>query len=67
MKGSFCQGEREEWVYMRKTGKGKKKRQKDMSIKGRIKSVVILVVTISVVALAVISSVLNLTSTLSPR
>lgn len=50
---------------MRKTGKGKKKRQKDMSIKGRIKSVVILVVTISVVALAVISSVLNLTSTLS--
>ena len=52
---------------MRKTGKGKKKRQKDMSIKGRIKSVVILVVTISVVALAVISSVLNLTSTLSPR
>lgn len=41
------------------------KKQKDESIKGRIKNVVVLVVAISVVILAIISSVLNFTSTLS--
>ncbi len=42
-----------------------RKQQKEESIKSRIRHVVILVVAISVVALTVISSVLNLTSTLS--
>lgn len=50
---------------MKQAGEKSKKRQRDESIKGRIKRVVVLVVAISVVILTVISSVLNLTSTLS--
>lgn len=50
---------------MKQTGEKSKKRQRDESIRGRIKNVVILVVAISVIILTVISSVLNLTSTLS--
>lgn len=42
-----------------------RKKQRDESIKGRIKKVVVLVVAISVVVLTIISSVLNLTSTLT--
>lgn len=50
---------------MKETGVNNRKKQRDENIKGRIRNVVILVVAISVVVLTIISSVLNLTSTLS--
>ncbi len=50
---------------MKQTREKSGKKRRDESIKSRIRHVVILVVAISVVALAVISSILNLSSTLS--
>lgn len=50
---------------MKQAVKEKRKDKKDVSIKSRIKSVVIEIVAISVIALTIISTVLNLISTLS--
>lgn len=50
---------------MKQVSEKNRKKQRDESIKSRIRNVVILVVAISVVVLTIISSVLNLTSTLS--